>query len=155
MQVDVALECARLQHQLTLPPLEVEDFPQVGLTNYKVMRTTPMCETQHETDILQEILSVAHASQELINQDARGGSSSNTDDFTFMTAKGTYQNQVNEMSCPQYMNKPLEESITRSIDISEVQGDLKMERMIENLRWVGMSSKDLEEVTLLKSFFIT
>ncbi|XWS75297.1 hypothetical protein CRYUN_Cryun01aG0074200 [Craigia yunnanensis] len=153
-KVDVALECARLQHRLSLPPLEVEDYPQVGLTNYKVMRTTPMRETQHETDILQEILSVAHASQELINptthQDAWGGSCSNADDFTFMTAKGMYQNEVNEMSCPQYMNKSLEESSTRSIDISEVEGDLKMERMVENLRWVGMSSKDLEQYCFME-----
>ncbi|XVF31550.1 hypothetical protein REPUB_Repub17cG0000300 [Reevesia pubescens] len=140
-KVDVALECARLQHRLSLPPLEVEDFFQVGLTstNYKV----PMRETQHETDILQEILSVAQASQELINQDAWGGSCSNTaNDFTFMTAKGIYQNQVNEMiSCPAYVNKSFEESSTRSIHISEAQGD----RMMENLRWVGMSTKDLEQ----------
>ncbi|XWS30622.1 hypothetical protein CRYUN_Cryun23aG0001600 [Craigia yunnanensis] len=148
-KVDVALECARLQHRLSLPPLEEEDFPQVGLTNYKVMRTTPMRETQHETGILQEILSVAHAFQEPINptthQDAWGGSCSNADGFTFMNAKGMYQNQVNEMSCPQYMNKSLEQSSTRSIDISEVQEDLKMQRMVQNLRWVGMSSKDLEQ----------
>ncbi|XP_022759393.1 NAC domain-containing protein 86 [Durio zibethinus] len=149
-KVDVALECARLQHRFSLPPLEVEDFPQVGLTNYKLMRTTPMPETQHEADILQEILSVAHASQELIHQDAWGwgGSCSNPDDFTFMAAKGMYQNQVNEISCPQYMNKPLEESSTRSIDISEVQG--QGDRMVENLRWVGMSSKDLEQYCFME-----
>lgn len=163
MQVDVAVECARLQHRLSMPPLEVEDFPQVGLTNYKAMPTTSMRDqTQHETDILQEILSVAHASQQLINpsnndQHANwGGSCSNyaDDDFTFMTTKGMYQNQANEMmSCPQqYMNKSLEEyySTTRSIDTSD-QEDLKMDRsMVENLRWVGMSSKDLEQVTLLQ-----
>ncbi|XVF80778.1 hypothetical protein PTKIN_Ptkin15bG0102700 [Pterospermum kingtungense] len=150
-KVDVAIECARLQHRLTLPPLEVEDFPQVGLTNYKVMRTTPTCETQNETDIVQEILSVARASQELINptahQNAWQGSVSNADQdhFTFMTAKDIYQSQGDDMSCPQYMNEPLEDYVTRSIDISEVQGDPKIERMVENLRWVGMSRKDLEQ----------
>ncbi|XVF71023.1 hypothetical protein PTKIN_Ptkin12aG0001400 [Pterospermum kingtungense] len=155
-KVDVALECARLQHRLSLPPLEVEDFPHVGVTNYKAMRTTPMGETQHETDILQEILSVAHASQELINsnnthQDAWGGSCSNADDFTFMTTRGMYQNEVNDqMSCPQYMNKPLEEYYsTSSIDISEEE-DIKMDRMVENLRWVGMSSKDLEQYCFME-----
>lgn len=157
MQVDVALECARLQHRLTLPPLEVEDFPQVGLTNYyKVMPTTPICETPNGTDIVHEILSVACASQQLINptphQNAwEGGFSNADDDFTFMTAKDIYQSQV---SCSQYMNiEPLEESITRSIEISDHHaqlGDLKMERMAENLRWVGMSSKDLEQVTNLQ-----
>ncbi|XP_021297911.1 NAC domain-containing protein 86 [Herrania umbratica] len=142
-KVDVALECARLQHRLSLPTLEVQDFPQVGLTHYKAMRTTPMCESQHETDILRQILSVAHASQELINptghQDAWGGSSSNTNDFTFMTADD-------------YMSRfSLEESSTRSIDISEAQlGDLKAERMVENLRWVGMSSKDMEQYCFME-----
>jgi len=63
-QVDVALECARLQHRLSLPPLEVEDFPQdVSLdTKTSILRSNP-----NEVDILQEFLSVASASQELIN----------------------------------------------------------------------------------------
>ncbi|KAL4385226.1 hypothetical protein GQ457_15G025600 [Hibiscus cannabinus] len=134
-KVDVALECARLQHRLALPPLEVEDYPQAGLvTNYKMMPTGPMRESRHETDILQEILSVAHVSQELMNPAAGHGdawgasSSSNADDFTFVTANGMYQNQVKEMSCPPYMHKPLE----------------------ENLRWVGMSSKDLEQYCFME-----
>jgi len=64
VQVDVALECARLQHRLSLPPLEVEDFPQdVSLdTKTSILRSNP-----NEVDILQEFLSVASASQELIN----------------------------------------------------------------------------------------
>ncbi|KAK8630464.1 hypothetical protein V6N13_079256 [Hibiscus sabdariffa] len=148
-KVDVALECAKLQHRLALPPLEVEDYAHGVITNYKQMPTGPMCESQHETDILREILSVAHVSRELINPitghgDAWGASSSNNvNDSTFMTAKDMYQNQVSEMSCPQYMHKPLEESITRLIDTSE-------ERMVENLRWVGMSSKDLEQYCFME-----
>ncbi|KAL4312909.1 hypothetical protein GQ457_01G051090 [Hibiscus cannabinus] len=148
-KVDVALECAKLQHRLALPPLEVEDYTHGVITNYKQMPTGPMCESQHETDILREILSVAHVSRELINPiaghgDAWGASSSNNvNDSTFMTAKDMYQNQVSEMSCPQYMQKPLEESITRLIDTSE-------ERMVENLRWVGMSSKDLEQYCFME-----
>ncbi|KAE8720860.1 NAC domain-containing protein 74 [Hibiscus syriacus] len=138
-KVDVALECARLQHRMALPPLEVEDYPHGGLiTNYKLMTTGPTHESQHETDILEEILSVAHVSHELINPtsglgDAWGANSSNdAKDFTFMTSNGMYMRHL------PYMHKPLEESITRSMDISE-------ERMAENLRWVGMSSKDLEQ----------
>ncbi|MBA0679330.1 hypothetical protein Goari_011104 [Gossypium aridum] len=142
-QVDVALECARLQHRLALPPLEVEDFPRLGFTNYKLMATPPPPPTR-ETDILQEILSV----NPIGHEDAWGASSSNNNanDFTFMTAKSTYQNQVNEMSCAHYMNKPLEEAITRPIDITELQG----ERMAENSRWVGMSSKDLEQYCFME-----
>ncbi|XP_039031048.1 NAC domain-containing protein 86-like isoform X2 [Hibiscus syriacus] len=134
-KVDVALECARLQHRLALPPLEVEDYPQGGLvTNYKPMPTGQMRESRHETDILQEILSVAHVFQEPMNPiashgDAWGASSSNNaDDFTFMTAKDMYQNQMTEMNCPQHMHRPLE----------------------ENFRWVGMSSKDLEQYCFME-----
>ncbi|OMO88868.1 No apical meristem (NAM) protein [Corchorus olitorius] len=145
-KVDVALECARLQHRLSLPPLEVEDFPQVGfINNYKVMRTSnnPMRESQVETDILQEILSVAHASQELINptggghdHDAWGGGScSNANDFTFMTATN---------------NCSFADSGARSIDISDLHEDFKPERMAENLRWVGMSNKDLEQYCFME-----
>lgn len=139
----MALECARLQHRLALPSLEVEDFPQLGFTNYKLMATPPPPPPMRETDILQEILSV----NPIGHEDAWRASSSNNnaDDFSFMTAKSMYQNQVNEMSCPQYMSKPLEEAITRPIEITKVQG----ERMAENSSWVGMSSKDLEQVALL------
>ncbi|KAB2004269.1 hypothetical protein ES319_D11G186300v1 [Gossypium barbadense] len=145
-KVDVALECARLQQQMSLPPLEVEDFSQVGVANHKVMmRTAPMRETQHETDILEEILSVAHASQQLINQDAWGGSSSsNGHDFTFMNTMYQHQNQINDqMNCPLYTNQSLEGSSTRS---TMVQGD----RMVENLRWVGMSGKDFEQYCFMQ-----
>ncbi|KAE8660818.1 NAC domain containing protein 28, putative isoform 2 [Hibiscus syriacus] len=116
-KVDVAQECARLQHRLALPPLEVQHMKA---------STKP---------ILEEIL---------IQGDAWGANSSNgANDFTFMTASGMHQNQVNEMRHPPYMHKPLEESITRSMDISE-------ERMVENLRWVGMSSKDLEQYCFME-----
>ncbi|KAL4352908.1 hypothetical protein GQ457_06G026270 [Hibiscus cannabinus] len=140
--VDTSLECARLQQQMSLPPLEVEDFPQVGVANYKMM----MRETQHETDVLDEILSVVHASQQFLNQDAWGDSSANNHDFTFMNTTAVmckHQNQVDDqMIFPQYANKPSEESSTRTI----VQGD----RMVENLRWVGMSNKDLEQYCFMQ-----
>jgi len=50
-KVDIALECARLQHRLSLPPLKVEDLPQdVSLDDVS---------NPNEVDILQEFLSVA------------------------------------------------------------------------------------------------
>ncbi|KAE8672110.1 putative Ran GTPase binding protein [Hibiscus syriacus] len=109
-KVDVVQECARLQHRLALPPLKVDDYPHGGLiTNDKLMTTGPTCESQHETDILEEILSIAHASQELINLtsglgDACGANSSNANDFTFMTSNAMYQNQVNDMRHLPYMH---------------------------------------------------
>ncbi|CAL9109174.1 unnamed protein product, partial [Musa textilis] len=58
-KVDVALECARLQHRLSLPPLEVEDFPRMDLTQSKAMRSGSFQEGGSQVDILQEILSAA------------------------------------------------------------------------------------------------
>ncbi|KAH7653697.1 NAC domain-containing protein [Dioscorea alata] len=55
-EVDVALECAKLQHRLALPPLEVEDFPQVDLMEMKTAND----------GLFKEILSVASAPQELL-----------------------------------------------------------------------------------------
>ncbi|URE34731.1 No apical meristem (NAM) protein [Musa troglodytarum] len=65
-KVDVALECARLQHRLSLPPLEVEDFPRMDLTQSKAMRSGGFQEGGSQVDILQEILSAASASDELV-----------------------------------------------------------------------------------------
>lgn len=157
MQVDIALECARLQHRLSLPPLEVEDFPQVGMST---LQSTGH-ENPNETDILQEILSVAHVSQELINQSNYGDSSTAwggnyghqvADDFTFMVGKDSsttnYNNdQLNyEMDSMRYLDKSWTDPDTRTIEIADLEDEFKTEKKIENLRWVGMSNEDVEKV---------
>lgn len=145
MQVDIALECARLQHRLALPPLEVEDFPQVGMT----MQATQH-ENANETDILQEILSVAHVSQELINNQSNfghtwGGNYAQPDrDFTFAVGKdGTDYNQINEMDS---MRSSWADPHARTIEIADLEDEFRTERKIENLRWVGMSNEEVEKV---------
>ena len=162
-KVDVALECARLQHRLSLPPLEVEDFPQAASGNIHDMKVLQHSTSHHqmvgqsaaETDILQEILSVAHVSQELINNPNSyvdptmwGGGSvlgAGGDDFTFVVGREAGQSsQANEMM--RYMDNSCEDPISKSIYIGDFDEDFKMERMAENLRWVGMSSKDADEV---------
>lgn len=144
------MECARLQHRFSLPPLEVEDFPQVGVTNFKAPQPASTCGST-EADILQEILSVAHASQELINQSSVPNlwdeNYAADDDFTFMTGKETYYNQFNNMNSLRLIDKSWEHQNTSSIEIGHLDEDFKTsERMVENLRWVGMSNKDLTEV---------
>ncbi|KAI4307708.1 hypothetical protein L6164_030866 [Bauhinia variegata] len=156
-KVDIALECARMQHRFTMPPLEVEDFPQVGISELKMPHGAMhgSCRNDETTDILQEILSVAQASQELINQSKY--STHNTwsgnesyapqDDFTFMVGKDTHDySHLNDASSMRYMDKTWEDpNPMRSIDIGDLDEEFKTERMVENLRWVGMSSKDLEK----------
>jgi len=156
-QVDIALECARMQHRFSLPPLEVEDFPQVGMNSELKMTqlvSGSMSGTRNETDILQEILSVAQASQELINQSnyshAFGGNENyatdHENDFTFMVGNN-YNHVTDHMNSMRYIDdKAWEDPNTRSIEIGDLDNEFKAERMVENLRWVGMSSNDLEKV---------
>ncbi|KAG5093663.1 hypothetical protein JHK84_049251 [Glycine max] len=158
-KVDIALECARMQHRFTMPPLEVQDFPQVGISELKMAQASGsnMCggSRNNETDILQEILSVAHASHELINQSnysshsqALGANENNyapphESDFTFMV--GNNYNRVNDMNTMGFVDKAWEDPNARSIEIGDLDDGFKTERMVENLRWVGMSSKNMEK----------
>ena len=69
--MDIAIECARLQHRFTLPPLEVERSPQFGTSLSDHMGMPQSCFNNGSptggTDILDEILSVAQAQQDLLN----------------------------------------------------------------------------------------
>ncbi|KAG8662554.1 hypothetical protein MANES_01G123600v8 [Manihot esculenta] len=141
-KIDVAFECARLQHS-SLPPLEVEDFPHLGLTDVKVMH-----ENTNRKDILQEILSVAHASQELINhsntQDTWGGNyAADNNNFSFVAGKDMHlYSNINSMRC---MDKSWGDPNLRFIEIGNSAEDFKTERMTENLRWVGMTDEELHK----------
>lgn len=134
-----------------MPPLEVEDFPQVGISELKMTQASSSATqgSRTETDILQEILSAAHASQELINHSSHSHAwgtgnenyyAPNEDDFTFMVDTNNY-NHTNDMSSMRYVDKTWEDSNTRYLD----EG-FKAERMVENLRWIGMSREDMEKV---------
>ncbi|XP_028800607.1 NAC domain-containing protein 86-like isoform X2 [Neltuma alba] len=178
-KVDIALECARMQNRFSMPPLEVEDFPQVGISELRMPQQQPhhsgaivhgsRTETT-TTDILQEILSVAHASQELINQNSNyssattwGGGGENyareeDDDFTFMVGRGSgddqnynYSHHVSDLSS---MMRGInnneattweDQSTARPIEIADLDDEFKAERMVENLRWVGMSTKNTDK----------
>ena len=138
-----------MQHRFSLPPLEVEDFPQVGAAHFKAPQPASICGSA-EADILQEILSVAQASQELANQSSGpslwGENYAIDDDFTFMTGNET-EYQFNNMNPLRLIDKSWEHQNTSSIEIDHLDEDFKTsERLVENLRWVGMSNKDLCEV---------
>lgn len=154
MQVDIALECARLQHRFALPPLEVQDFSQaagfadharsMGQTSYNIQEHNSNSNHQ-QPDIVQEILSVAEASQNFMNQDHTttfgGNYTHDHDDFTFFSPNN---------------NQMYDQSFSRSIEIGGLQNEefIRSDRMVENLRWVGMSDKDLEKVRLFLLFFL-
>ena len=148
-----------------MPPLQMQDldFPQVGISKLKMEQgSSSMSGSRNETDILQEILSVAHASQELINQSNYSSqpfmnanenyAPHETHDFTFMV--GTNYNHVNDMNPMNmgFVDKAWEDQNTRSIEIGDLDDGFKTERMMENLRWVGMSSKNVEKVCPTANF---
>ncbi|XP_021645189.1 NAC domain-containing protein 54 isoform X2 [Hevea brasiliensis] len=144
-KVDIALECARLQHRFSLPPLEVEDFPQVGPVDLKVMH-----ENTNPTDILQEILSVAHASQELTNQtnlqDTWGRNYiADNNDFTFLAGNDTHGHLYSDINSMRCMDKSWVDPNLRFVEIGNLDEDFKTERVTENLRWVGMSNEELQK----------
>ncbi|XP_006649289.1 NAC domain-containing protein 86-like [Oryza brachyantha] len=141
-KVDVALECARLQHRLTLPPLEVEDFPQdVSLdTKTGILRSNP-----NEVDILQEFLSVATASQELIN-----GSSSYPD--MWLGASTSSASYINELSSLVEMGgigtSNHSESARLQVEITDMEVFKDEKKRVENLRGIKLVNNDLGEIVV-------
>ncbi|XP_076959459.1 NAC domain-containing protein 54-like, partial [Bidens hawaiensis] len=141
-QVDIAMECARLQHRLSLPPLKAQDVHHDAVTNYVELKNIPQSSTGppigSQQDIPHEILSIG--SQDFINQDAWGGSYAEiNNDFTFMP-----NNDMNQMQGSGSFRFVGDDLNTRSIEIDDADGQMKTDPIVENLRWVGMSNKDLE-----------
>ncbi|KAK4838543.1 hypothetical protein QYF36_014575 [Acer negundo] len=150
-KIDVALECARLQHRLSLPSLEVEDISQIGFTDFKTLHSNPSRESMNEVNIMHQILSDSHASQEPIYQSnlqdsSWGGNYVHIgDDFSFISGEDNHYNPCNDlMMSLGRSERPWENSNMRSIEIGDLDEEIKTERMVENLRWVGMSNKDIE-----------
>ncbi|KAF8407511.1 hypothetical protein HHK36_006645 [Tetracentron sinense] len=159
-KVDIALESARLQHRLSLPPLEEDDFPQLDLidSNFPQSGSTyanVAAIRANEPDILHEILSVACASQELINQSNFQHTwpeiYASSNEFTSLDeieriGEPQY-GQVNNMGSLRAVEKPWGLEQTRSIEIGDLEEEFKTGKRVENLRGVGMSNKDIEMVT--------
>ncbi|XP_022990012.1 NAC domain-containing protein 86-like [Cucurbita maxima] len=154
-KVDIALECARLQHRFTLPPLEVEGFPNSSYSDHFKM-PQPVDPTmlggssETSTDILQEILSVAQASQELANQSSvvetttwDGGLANvygcSNEDFNFMANKDGFHDW--NSSTRFHVESSWDDPFSKCIEVGNVGDEIP----VENLRWVGMSNKDLDK----------
>ncbi|CAI9110322.1 OLC1v1010325C1 [Oldenlandia corymbosa var. corymbosa] len=152
-KVDIALECARLQHRFTLPPLEVQDFQHAGFGDARMQPQSSYMHgsmQNHQQDIVQEILSVAQASQNFMNQDTWGGGgnyaniNTTTDDFSFVSTNNHMHDDAG--SSFKFLDQLREDCNFKPIDIGGMDEDFKTDqRMVENLRWVGMSDKDLEK----------
>ncbi|KAL1223229.1 NAC domain-containing protein 54 [Cardamine amara subsp. amara] len=127
-KVEIALECARLQNRMLppAPPLYVEDITQAGgeyLGNNVANDTDEM---------LSKIIALAQASNQPRNSldswEVASGSGNFHGDFNYAGEKA---------SCV--------EANMKAVDMQEHYGRFKEERIVENLRWVGVSSKELEK----------
>ncbi|KAF7816297.1 PH, RCC1 and FYVE domains-containing protein 1 isoform X1 [Senna tora] len=168
--VDIALECARMQHRLAMPSLEVEEFGQVG-NNCQVTKMHYSNNNESTDMLLQEILSVAHASQQLINHSdsdyshswgapnhqhyASASASAQQDDhdFTFMV-HATHTTTTSDHD--DYYNHATWEdpNSIRSIQIGDLDDDdFKSDhRMVENLRWSFMEDQKIVPIEDISSF---
>ncbi|KAL7094276.1 hypothetical protein ACP275_11G093000 [Erythranthe tilingii] len=144
-KVDIGLECARLQNRFSLPALEVQDYNiQPHFPNYNpgMMTSYSSPNNFHENqphDIVQEILSVAQDLQ----CNPRDPLYAPVDDFSFFL-QSSNQQQPDQMSPFKYIDN----NIHTSIEIGDIHNNdhlFQSERMVENLRWVGMSNKELEK----------
>lgn len=150
-QVDIALECARLQHRLSLPSLGMESLAQDGFVHSQIPQSSRTQESATKCDILQEILSVAQASQDLIQQSAPlfswDANYTPMEDFNFGTGKETtYCHLISDIPFARYNDKPCSDLNARNVEIGNWMEDFKMDQgTSENLRWVGMSNKDMEK----------
>ncbi|XLR59096.1 hypothetical protein S83_009768 [Arachis hypogaea] len=143
-KMDVALECARMQHSFSMPPLEVvEEFPNVGISELSIMTrgTTSMCggsmNNNNESDILQQILSLANAnvsSHEFTNQSNHshtllGGNNANYSaphhhehDFAFNAGTSYTNHAVNDMNPMRY---EIQHQNLRTIEIGDLESEFK------------------------------
>ncbi|EPS65413.1 hypothetical protein M569_09365, partial [Genlisea aurea] len=137
-QVDIAVECARLQNRYSIPPLEiqVQDFSQMAYADPMMFNSGVFPENgNHETNIVQEILSVAQASQDFQNQGAFGGvyTPAVDDDFSFFMhsnhSDGNYNVEVGQNH---------HHNINMEVDNEDG-------RFPESLRWVRICDYELEK----------
>ncbi|WMV16339.1 hypothetical protein MTR67_009724, partial [Solanum verrucosum] len=136
-KVDIALECARLQHRFTLPPLEIQDFPQVG--SYVDHAKMPQSSFIHQA-----------SQNHLINQDYTSCAPNIDDDFSFLIPLNNNNQIHHHGDLGSFNMMEQDENVIRSIDIGDFDHhqDFKSDRMVENLRWIGMSNRDLEKAFL-------
>ncbi|CAA0814535.1 NAC domain containing protein 28 [Striga hermonthica] len=136
-KVDIALECARLQHRFSLPPLQVEDYSQAANFANDIPNIVSSSSPFHgnitnhqQPDIVNEILSVAQASQDLQNDEA-AGIYAPVDDFSFLL----HSNPATPGNVGSY----------QYIEICDGDEIFQAGRMSENLRWIGTSNNELEK----------
>jgi hypothetical protein len=154
--VNVAIECARIQHRLSLPALEFDDFSDLDLTNTTTLHSgINQHNNNKQVDALQEILSVASASQELINNPSYNNSwpenSSHFDEFSFMLEHNKMKSEPLQFptdslgSTSGFIFKSGRENDTATlIDIGDLEEEFKEDKHVTSAG--NVTNNDLGEV---------
>ncbi|XXG87337.1 hypothetical protein AAC387_Pa11g2050 [Persea americana] len=153
-KVNIALECEKLQQWLSLPPLEMDDYPQINLTGSKIQHSEYLqLEEPKERDILQEVLSVTYNSQGLPNQshyqDRWQGHCPAMEEFSALCEQGIAghvvekKGQISELGSSRFIERShgVEENI-RFIEVGDLE-EFEKEKVVENLQGENMSNTDL------------
>ncbi|CAA2980684.1 Transcription initiation factor TFIID subunit 2 [Olea europaea subsp. europaea] len=149
-KVDIALERTRLQQRFSLPPLRVDDFPQANFAaDANMSHSNVFQENRNKPDMLEEILSIAQVSQDFQTPVTTwDGIYAEGDEFFFPS----HSNQVPDMCSLKYTDNLREEPDYRSIKIGEKDKLIESTGMVENLRWLGMSNKELEKMNFSEEY---
>lgn len=135
-----------------MPSLEVQDFPQGGFVDMKMAQSSSTINANtKEHDILQEILSVAQVSQDLINQDSWSRSYAPSNNFSFLP----HSEQVPHGMSMSTSNSSGFVGNTSSLGVGGSDEGLKSERVVENLRWVGNVKQRSTEGTNFVTLYFT
>ncbi|GMG99549.1 hypothetical protein Nepgr_001389 [Nepenthes gracilis] len=119
-QVDVALECARLQHRSTVTSLEA-----MPGASHLTMAQSPCFNggMRNESDIIEEILSVAQASQDLIYQSDEAGRHECLRSLLSNFLRHGFMGSYNGKNVGSEYNSISAENILGSQSHHEIQGD--------------------------------
>lgn len=160
LQVNIALECAKVQQWLSLPPLEMDNFPQINLTDSKIQHFGYLQDDPKERDILQELLSVDCNSQGLDNQshyqDKWEGLYPSMEEFSALSEQGIVRHveekkkgQISEMGSSRFIERSygVEENI-RYLENGDLEEEFREERVVENLQGENISNRNLGKVWL-------
>ncbi|KAF3791230.1 NAC domain-containing protein 45 [Nymphaea thermarum] len=149
VQAEIAIECARLQHRFSLPPLNVEELPPIDTTHMKFpdigifqehdIDQNNNISCQNEANILQEILSMASTSHEMTSlpsySDLWVGNYPNLDEIVPPSDSQKFMNDIIDGKFETMTNLstqgwtssfledvPIQEEQVRLVEISKMEG---------------------------------
>jgi hypothetical protein len=126
-----------------------DDFPQLNLPERKALHDNTIHEESKGTDIIQEFLSVASASQELINNFSYDDSNVWLGSNNYSHSGGFPNFHFGNGAASSSVNTASVNESTSLIEVRDLEEEFREERkQVENLRGIRVLKDDIEEVNL-------